>query len=258
MAISEAEEIELGEAVFRDVEVGAALSEDSRALLISQVGERIAAVSGKPNYRWEFILIEDEEVNAFALPGGKVVFYSGILPYCEDEDGIAAVMAHEVAHVLARHGAERLSQARLLEFGGTAISAVLSGGSPAVRRTVLGAYGIGGKFGVLLPFSRRHEAEADEIGLVLMAKAGFDPRASLEFWNRLLGSANDRQSNEMLSTHPSSEERSRRLESLMPIALEYYRKALAESPKLRGETGKEPDVSPEDIIRRLQQSEPLD
>lgn len=225
MTIAEAEEIELGETAFREVKGGAYLIEDSRLHVIRRVGERIAAAAGKDDYRWEFILIGSDEANAFALPGGKVAFYSGILPYCGDEDGVAAVMAHEVAHVLARHGAERLSQARMLEFGGVAVSAVFSGGSPVVQRGALGAYGIGGKLGVLLPFSRKHEAEADEIGLVLMAKAGYDPRTAIDFWRRLLAGGRDGKNSEILSSHPSGEDRVHRLGELMPIAMEYYRES---------------------------------
>ncbi len=258
ITITEAEELELGEAAFLEVKSGADTIDDSRARLVRRVGERIAAATGRNDFLWEFLLIGGDEVNAFALPGGKVVFYSGILPYCGDEDGVAAVMAHEVAHVLARHGAERLSQARLLEFGGAAVSAVFSGGSPAVQRGVLGAYGMGGKLGILLPFSRVHEAEADEIGLVLMAKAGFDPRAAIGFWHRLLSGGRDGPASEILSSHPSGDERLRRLEELMPVAIEYYRKASAGTRRPEDESAKDPDVSPEEILRRLQEPGPFD
>ena len=258
MTISNAEEAELGEAAFREVKEGAWLIDDSRHLLIRRVGERIAAAAGRDDFRWEFILIGSEEANAFALPGGKVAFYSGILPYCANEDGVAAVMAHEVAHVLSRHGAERLSQARLLDIGGTAISLVFSGGSPVVQKGVLGAYGMGGKLGVLLPFSRKHEAEADEIGLVLMAKAGFDPRTAIDFWRRLLASGREGKTSEILSSHPSGEERIRRLEELMPIAVEYYKKAAVAPRSPEEESAKVPDITPEEILRRLEEPEPAD
>jgi len=258
MILSNAEEAELGEAAFREVKSGATLVDDSRLRLIRRVGERIAAAAGRDDFRWEFILIGSDEANAFALPGGKVAFYSGILPYCANEDGVAAVMAHEVAHVLSRHGAERLSQARLLEIGGTAISVVFSGGSPVVQKGVLGAYGMGGKLGVLLPFSRKHEAEADEIGLVLMAKAGFDPKTALDFWRRLLASGREGRTSEILSSHPSGEERLRRLEELMPIAVEYYRKAAIVPRRPEDESGKPPDIPPEEILKRLREAEPLD
>ena len=258
MTISNVEEVELGEVAFQEVKSGAYLIDDSRLRLIRRVGERIAAAAGRDDFRWEFILIEREEANAFALPGGKVVFYSGILPYCVNDDGTAAVMAHEVAHVLARHGAERLSQARLLEYGGTAISVVFSGGSPVVQKGALGAYGMGGKLGILLPFSRKHEAEADEIGLILMAKAGFDPKAALDFWRRLLASGREGRSLEILSSHPSGEERLRRLEELMPLAVEYYRKAAVGPPRLEDESAKPPDIPIEEVLRRLREPEPLD
>ena len=258
MTLSEAEEAELGEAAFREVKSRSYLIEDSRLNLVRGVGERIAAAAGRNDFRWEFLLIGSDEANAFALPGGKVAVYSGILPYCEDEDGLAAVMAHEVAHVLARHGAERLSQARIFEIGGTAVSAVFSGGSPVVQKTALGAYGMGGKLGILLPFSRKHEAEADEIGLVLMAKAGFRPRAAVDFWRRLLAGGQDGRKSEILSSHPSGEERVRRLEELMVIADEYYKKAVVGMRRTEVESARIPDISPEELIQRLKEPEPLD
>lgn len=257
MTLSEAEEAKLGEEAFEEAKSGAGLIDDSRALLVRRVGERIAAAVARNDFRWEFVLIRSDEANAFALPGGKVAFYSGILPYCEGEDGVAAVMAHEVAHVLARHGAERLSQARLLQYGGVALSAVVSGGSPAVQRGVAGAYGMGGKVGVLLPFSRKHEGEADEMGLVLMAKAGFDPEAARDFWRRLLAGEKGGRTSELLSSHPSGEERLRRIEELIPIAREYYRKATAGAAPPKGGIEKAPDVTPEEVLRRLRESESL-
>jgi predicted Zn-dependent protease len=256
MAISKAEEATLGEAAFLEVKNGSRLVDDSRLRLVVGVGERIAATVGGDGYRWEFILVENDEPNAFALPGGKVAFHTGILPYCENEDGVAAVMAHEVAHVLARHGAERLSQGRLLEFGGAAVSAVFSGGSPALQRGVRGAYGMGGKVGVLLPFSRQHESEADEIGLVLMAKAGFDPREAPRFWRRLLAGGKGGERSEILSTHPGDEKRIGKLEELMPVAVEYYRKAVPSQRRPKDEDARPPDISPEDILRRLREPEP--
>lgn len=256
MTISEAEEVRLGEEAFREATDKASLIEDARTELLRTVGMRIAAAAGRSDFRWEFVLIEGAEANAFALPGGKVAFYSGIIPYCEDEDGVAAVMAHEVAHVLARHGAERLSQARLLDVGGAAVSAVLSGGSPALRQGVLGAYGMGGKVGVLLPFSRRHEAEADEIGLVLMAKAGFDPRAALDVWRRLLASGRAGEAPNILSSHPSGEDRLRDLQALMPIALEYYQKSERPAPAKRRDEGRKDEISPEEVLRRLEEPDP--
>lgn len=258
MTLSKAEEIALGEAAFEEVKSGSRLLDDERLRTVTRVGERIAATVGRDDYRWEFVLIENDEPNAFALPGGKVAFHSGILPYCENEDGVAAVMAHEVAHVLARHGAERLSQGRLLELGGAAVSAVLSGGSPALQRGVRGAYGMGGKVGVLLPFSRQHETEADEIGLVLMARAGFDPREAPRFWRRLLAGGKGGERSEILSTHPGDEKRIRKLEELMPVAVEYYRKAAPAARRPAEPAAPSADVPPEEILRRLREPEPGD
>ena len=157
----------------------------------------------------------------------------------------------------ASAGATSFSDAAACSCG-AALSAVFSGGSPVVQRGVRGAYGMGGKLGVLLPFSRKHEAEADEIGLVLMAKAGFDPGAALDFWHRFLVGGRGGQAPEILSSHPSGEERLRRLEELMPVANEYYRKAVAVPRRPEDESATPPDIPPEEIIRRLRESEPLD
>lgn len=260
IAVSEREEIALGEAAFQEVEKVSVLVRDERLEELEKVGNRIAAAAGRRDFRWKFLLIESDEANAFALPGGKVAFYTGILPYCEGEAGVAAVMAHEVAHVLARHGAERLSQARLLEFGGAALSAVFSGGSPALQRSVMGAYGLGGKIGVLLPFSRKHEAEADAIGLFLMAKAGFDPRAAPAFWKRLLSAGKGGRASDILSSHPSVEQRLRGIEELMPMVLEYYRKVAGNAPgKAEAATSGEEafGLSVEEVLRRLRSPGPL-
>ena len=256
VTLSKAEEIALGEAAFLEVKSGSRPLDDERHRTVTRVGERIAATVGRGDYRWEFLLVDNDEPNAFALPGGKVAFHTGILPYCENEDGIAAVMAHEVAHVLARHGAERLSQGRLLELGGAAVSAVFSGGSPALQRGVRAAYGMGGKVGVLLPFSRQHETEADEIGLVLMARAGFDPREAPRFWRRLLAGGKGGERSEILSTHPGDEKRIRKLEERMPIAVEYYKKAALPPPRPKDAGAPPGDVSPEEILRTLREPEP--
>jgi len=252
VTIPEAEEIALGEAAFREVVESSVPVDDDRAALIRRVGARIAAAAARPGFRWEFLLVESAEVNAFALPGGKVVFHTGILPYCEGEEGVAVVMAHEVAHVLARHGAERLTEARLLELGRTALSAAFAGASPAVRRGVLGAYGLGGRVGITLPFSRRHEAEADAIGLVLMAKAGYDPRAAPAFWRRLLAAGEGEQAPELLSTHPGERKRLQTIEDLLPIALEHYR-AKAEGAGAARPAEEKPPPPPEEILRRLRE-----
>ncbi len=233
MMVSEAEEIQLGEVAFEKVKAESKLSRDPRLnALIRRVGTRIARASGAEGLDWEFILIEDKSANAFALPGGKVAFYTGILPLAEDEAGVAVVMGHEIAHVLARHGAERLSQARMLSIGQTVLSVVLSSSTPASRSLVLNAYGIGAQVGVMLPFSRAHESEADDIGLTLMAGAGYDPAAAIKFWKKMSEDQNGPKVPELLATHPGREKRIKKLEALMPAATALYNDTLTKNPAL--------------------------
>ncbi len=172
-------------------------------------------------YEWEFNLIESPDVNAFCMPGGKVAFYTGILPYCEDDDGIAVVMGHEIAHAIAEHGNERMSHSMIQQFGGVALSVALSE-QPEETQQLFGlAYGVGSQYGAMLPFSRKHESEADELGLYFMALAGFDPRKAPEFWKRMSESGGSKPP-EMMSTHPSDETRIANLNKHMARALEYY------------------------------------
>jgi predicted Zn-dependent protease len=191
--------------------------------MVSEVGRRIAAAADKPDYKWEFVVIEDKSVNAFALPGGKVAFNTGIMPVCQDEAGIAAVMGHEVAHALARHGSERMSQQQALSIGGVALMAAISGTSPMVKEGVSQAYGLGAQVGVLLPYSRKHELEADKIGMILMAKAGYDPRQAVSFWERMLATKEGSAPPQFLSTHPSDQKRVEELKGFLPEAMKYYK-----------------------------------
>lgn len=193
---------------------------------VVRVGRRIAAVSGRPDYEWEFSLIDDDEmVNAFALPGGKVAVYTGILPVAQDDDGLATVMAHEVAHAIAQHGSERMTDQLAVQLGGMGLEALLGQKSEATRNLVLAAYGVGAQVGVLLPFGRAQESEADHIGLVFMARAGYDPRAAVGFWERMSQLGDGARPPEFLSTHPNPETRVRDLEAWMPEALREYEKA---------------------------------
>lgn len=232
--MSRQEEIELGAAAFADIRKKSVTSSDPEEnALLRRVGKRIAVAADQPDFNWEFILIDDKKtVNAFALPGGKVSFYTGILPICRDDIGVAVVMGHEVAHVLARHGAERMSQQRLFAIGQAALLAAVGGRDPATQEAVLNAYGIGAHVGVLLPYSRTQESEADKIGLILMAKAGYDPYAAVDFWKRMLEQSKGRKSFELLATHPGDEKRIREIEAFLPIAMEYYNRA-TENPALK-------------------------
>jgi predicted Zn-dependent protease len=191
--------------------------------MVRRVGRRIAQISHEPGYEWEFNLIrEDKTANAFCLPGGKVAVYTGILPITKTEEGLAVVMAHEIAHAIARHGGERMTDQLAFQVGGMGLSALLEKKSPMVQQVVLSAYGVGGQVGVLLPFSRSQESEADHIGLVYMAKAGYDPRSAVPFWKRMAAGSGG-QPPEWLSTHPAHETRIAQLEKWMPEALQYYK-----------------------------------
>lgn len=189
--------------------------------LVKKVGKKIAAVSGC-DYDWEFNLLENNEANAWCLSGGKVAVYTGILPYTQTEAGLATVMSHEIAHAIARHGAERTAQSQLMEYG-------LSLGGLALdknpnKELILMGVNVAGNVGVILPYSRKHESEADYMGLLLMAKAGYDPNEAVKFWERMsaAGSGSQGGLSDFLSTHPSDEKRIKDLKNHMPEAMKYY------------------------------------
>ena len=175
-------------------------------------------------FEWEFILIEnDEMVNAWCMPGGKVAFYTGILPYTKNEAGVAVVMGHEVAHALAQHGNERMSQGLLVQLGGLTLAKALEQKPAATQNLFMQAFGIGAQVGFLLPYSRKHESEADYIGLVLMAKAGYNPQEAVSFWERMSQSGGAAPP-EFLSTHPAHETRINDLKKRLPEAMKHYKK----------------------------------
>jgi len=175
-------------------------------------------------YHWEFHLVKDDTVNAFCMPGGKVVVYSGIIPVAQDATGLAVVMGHEIAHAVAEHGNERMSQGLLTELGGMALSAALSEKPGETRQLFMTAYGIGSQVGVLLPYSRLQESEADHLGLIFMAMAGYDPHAAVDFWQRMASHKQGGSPPEFLSTHPSDQRRIETIRQLIPEAMGYYRK----------------------------------
>lgn len=172
------------------------------------------------DFEWEYNLVEDEAVNAFAMPGGKIVFFTGILPVAEDETGIAVVMAHEIAHALADHGAQRMSAAQLQQLGAVAGSVAVSGRSQETQQIFAQAYGLGTQIGVMLPFSRKHETEADRIGLTLMAIAGYDPYEAADLWRRMAAQSDGQAPPEFLSTHPANQTRINNLTKWAPEAKE--------------------------------------
>lgn len=192
--------------------------------MIKRVGRNIAVSSNRPDYAWEFILVDNDKIaNAFALPGGKVFVYTGILKHTRDEAGLATVISHEVAHVIARHGAERMSMSLLAQLGEVAVRAAVSSQSAEAVRAFDTAYGIAANVGVFLPYSRTQEFEADHIGLILMAKAGYDPRSALRFWERMSMEKDKPEPPVFLSTHPTDQARIQKIRELLPEALSYYR-----------------------------------
>ncbi len=175
------------------------------------------------NYAWEFNLVQSKEVNAWCMPGGKVVVYEGLLPVARDEQGLAVVMGHEIAHAVAHHGSERMSQSLLVQMGGMALGAALREKPQQTQALWMSAYGVGANLGALLPYSRLHESEADRLGLIFMAMAGYDPRSAVDFWKRMAAGKKGAAPPQFLSTHPSDETRIRQIEEHMPEALSYYK-----------------------------------
>ncbi len=175
-------------------------------------------------YKWEFNLVENPQVNAWCMPGGKVVFYTGIMPICQNEEGIAVVMGHEISHAIARHGNERMSQGLVTQLGGVALSVALQNQPKLTQNLFMQAYGVGAQYGVILPFSRSHESEADRMGMIIMALAGYNPKVAPKFWERMAASSNGQEPPEFLSTHPSHRSRIKALNANIPEAMKYYKK----------------------------------
>jgi len=169
-------------------------------------------------YQWEYNLVDDPSVNAWCMPGGKIVVYTGILPVTKNEAGLATVMGHEVAHALVNHGAQRMSAAQLQQLGAVGVAVAAGGRSEGTQQILAQAYGLGSELGVMLPFSRNHELEADEIGLILMAIAGYNPDESIAFWQRMESGSKGSAPPEFLSTHPSGSTRISNLKNLIPKA----------------------------------------
>src|SRR5262245_46271642 len=198
--------------------------------MVKRVAGRLEVATGQAGsqFDWRVSLIDDDKVNAFCLPGGKIVVYTGIIPVAQNEAALATVLGHEMAHATSRHGAQRVLQQNLTQIALTGIAVSLADMNYDQQRAVMGALGAGAQYGVLMPFGRKHESEADHIGLIYMARAGYDPRESVQFWERMerTGSA---QPPEFLSTHPSHGHRIQDLQAWMPQAIEEYNKATGAS-----------------------------
>ncbi|MBX3443535.1 MAG: M48 family metallopeptidase [Planctomyces sp.] len=222
LVMSDEEELRLGAEAYQEI-----LSQSrpsTRAdydAIVQRVGQRIAAASGQRDFDWEFRVLAGTTQNAFCLPGGKVAIYKGLLPVCENEAGLAVVLSHEVAHAIARHGRERMRDQAVVDALGEVLAAGAKTESEQKRTAILAVYGAGTQLGVMLPFSRRHETEADSIGLMLMARAGYDPSEAPLFWRRFSGSKSGSLP-ELFSTHPADERRAGLLEDLLPQADQVY------------------------------------
>ncbi len=208
-------------------------ADQTKIQMVRTVGQRVQKAVEKymadnnmsdrlSNYRWEFSLIDSDEVNAWCMPGGKVVVYTGILPVAGDDKGLAVVMAHEIAHAIAQHGNERMSQGLLSNLGGTALSTALQKKPEETKQLWMTVFNVGTQYGVLLPYSRLHEGEADRLGLIFMAMAGYDPNAAVGFWERMSLAKQGEFNVEFLSTHPSDETRIRNIKASMPEAMKYF------------------------------------
>ena len=226
--ISSGQEMQLGLTSFDQLKKTTPISHDPAAnALVQKVGKRIAAVASKdmPGAQWEFVVFESPEVNAFCLPGGKVGVYTGILPITKDESGLATVIGHEVSHAVARHGAERMSEAMLEQMGGEVLGVSLSNYDPRMQAAAQVAYGLTTQLGRELPHSRAQESEADHIGLIYMARAGYDPKGAVIFWQRFMQYNQQHGGNStpvFLRTHPLDETRIRQLQQWLPQAEAQY------------------------------------
>jgi predicted Zn-dependent protease len=203
------------------------------AAMVDRIGARISNAITKyydspekasvmQGYKWEFNTIESKEANAWCMPGGKVVVYTGLLPITQNEESLAIVIGHEIAHSIAKHGNERMSQAMVQQLGGMALEIAVAQKPEETRNLFMTSYGIGSQVGAMLPWSRQQETEADEYGLIFAAMAGYDPREAIPFWQRMAAQSGGNPP-EFLSTHPSDETRIRKLKQFMPEALKYYK-----------------------------------
>jgi predicted Zn-dependent protease len=225
MLISPSQEAQLGLTSFQKMKQEVPISKDRAAnALVQKVGQRIAAVAPLPNAKWEFVVFDSKEVNAFCLPGGKVGVYTGILPVTQNEAGLATVLAHEIAHAAAHHGGERMSEALAIQGVGQALGAGIS--DPRWQQAFALGYGVGSTVGVALPHSRKQESEADHIGLLYMARAGYNPEEAIRFWERFKDFHRRTGRDEgwtLLRTHPVDDDRIKALQAELPKAMQEYR-----------------------------------
>ena len=233
--VSDAELNQMSFAAYKQLKDSVPLSIDkTNSAMVQRIGNNLKAAVEKilvangaendiQNYEWEYNMFKVNQVNAFAMPGGKIAVYDGILPKTLNESGMAVVVGHEIAHVVAKHSAERLSQQVMAQYGGAILGAAVGGKSAAVQQGIGALYGIGVQAAVLLPYSRKQEYEADMLGLYIMAVAGYNPGDAVAFWERMTADKSE-SSSDFMSTHPSDEKRITRLQEELPAAMAYYKK----------------------------------
>lgn len=204
------------------------------AEMVRRIGQRISTAVTKyytekglsqelAGYKWEYNLVDSKEANAWCMPGGKIVVYTGLLPITQNEAALAVVMGHEIAHALAKHGNERMSQGMIQQLGGVALSVAIANKPSETQNLFMTAYGLGSTLGAILPFSRSNELEADKFGLIFSAMAGYNPQEAIPLWKRMAAASGGNRPPEFASTHPAEETRIKRLEEMMPEALKYYK-----------------------------------
>lgn len=233
MLVSDSQVLSLSNSSYKSYMDSAKVSTNkANTAMVVRVGKRIAGAvetymkangltDDLANYAWEFNLVQDSEANAFCMPGGKIVVYEGILKYANDDASLAVVLGHEVAHAVAKHSAERMSQQLVAQYGSQALSLLLSGKAELTQELAQQVYGLGANYGVMMPFSRKDESEADEMGLVFAAMAGYDPNVAVTFWEKM--AQNSTAIPEFLSDHPSDARRISALQKEIPEAMKYYK-----------------------------------
>lgn len=251
MLISPYEEAQLGEQAWREfLSKNRTSTNQGYNAALRRVGENIAKAVDNRNYDWEFCVFENNEPNAFCLPGGKVGVNTGIFRYMASDAELAAVVGHEVGHVIARHGAERMSQGMVQAAGAKVIGVALDGQSGGTVQGILTAYAVTSNLGVILPYSRKHEYEADKLGMIFMSKAGYNPNGAISFWEKFVRAGNSGgEIGEFFSTHPMSEKRLEEMKNQLPEAMDIYRKYTEDNKSVTAPQPQQDSIEVENLLK---------